>query len=207
MNKNNYSGTYIGKIVSVDDPKKQCRVRVVVYDIFDDVSVNDLPWAMLALPLGSRAGEGAMCPVKVGDEVTVVFYSGDTRRPIITGAVHATPSGKPTLPDDLWQGAGKMVHKRTSDEPSVPEPNYYEDYVIKQHGALIQFTKEGSIRATQINTGSAIEITPDGNVVIHCEKSIIASAKALIQFKIGESSIDMIPSSITLKSPTIDLNP
>lgn len=207
MNKHNYLGTYIGKVVSVDDPQKQCRVRVHVYDIFDDVQTYDLPWAMLALPLGSRSGEGTMCPLQVGDEVTIVFYNGDTRRPIVTSSVHAIPDGKPTLPADLWQGEDKMIHKRTADEPEVPEPNYYEDYVIKQHGALIQFTKQGSIRATQINTGSAIEITPEGNIVLHCEKSIIASATELIQFKIGASSLDMTPSNITMVSPTIDLNP
>ena len=90
-----YAGRFIAEVVSVDDPEKRCRIKVNVYDIFDGVPVRDLPWAVFSLPLGSRAGEGMLCPVRVGDMVWVEFIGGDTRRPVVVGGAHASPGGQP----------------------------------------------------------------------------------------------------------------
>lgn len=122
-----YAGRFIAEVVSVDDPEKRCRIKVNVYDIFDGVPVRDLPWAVFSLPLGSRAGEGMLCPVRVGDMVWVEFIGGDTRRPVVVGGAHASPGGVPTLPPEIFQGAGQFEHKRTPDEPPVQTPPYYED--------------------------------------------------------------------------------
>ena len=107
-----YAGRFIAEVVSVDDPEKRCRIKVNVYDIFDGVPVRDLPWAVFSLPLGSRAGEGMLCPVRVGDMVWVEFIGGDTRRPVVVGGAHASPGGVPTLPPEIFQGAGQFEHKR-----------------------------------------------------------------------------------------------
>lgn len=172
-----YTGSYIGTVVNVQDPEHRMRVQVRVFDIFDDVPERDLPWAGYQLPLGSRPNDGGVIPVQVGDTVWVDFpFEGDTRRPRITGAAHATPGGKPNIAGDAWQGEGKAVHKRTPEQPPVDEPGYHEDVVFKQHGVLLQITKQGALRATQLSSGSALEICPDGSIVAHSEKDIYYSA-------------------------------
>lgn len=103
-----YAGRFIAEVVSVDDPEKRCRIKVNVYDIFDGVPVRDLPWAVFCLPLGSRAGEGMLCPVRVGDMVWVEFIGGDTRRPVVVGGAHASPGGVPTLPPEIFQGPASL---------------------------------------------------------------------------------------------------
>ncbi|WP_303995682.1 phage baseplate assembly protein V [Desulfovibrio piger] len=172
-----YAGRFVAEVVSVDDPEKRCRIKVNVYDIFDGVPVRDLPWAVFSLPLGSRAGEGMLCPVRVGDMVWVEFIGGDTRRPVVVGGAHASPGGVPTLPPEIFQGAGQFEHKRTPDEPPVQTPPYYEDVVFCQNRALIQFCRSGHLRVTQMDSGSAIEILPSGDMVVHCEGNMYASVK------------------------------
>ena len=170
-----YSGFYIGEVVSVADPEKKCRVKVNVFDVFDGVPIAALPWATFILPLGSRAGEGEVCPVQVGDQVWVQFVGNDTRRPLIVGAAQAMPGGIVNLAPDVFQGAGQYTHKRTDREPQVSAPPYYEDFVLCQNRALIQFCRSGNIRVTQMDSGSAIEILPSGDMVAHCEGNLFTS--------------------------------
>ena len=172
-----YSDQYIGEVVSVADPQKQCRVKVRVYDVFDGVPVNDLPWATFNLPLGSRKGEGLVAPVQVGDIVRVRFDNGDSRQPVIVGAAQAMPDGVPNLPPDAFQGAGGYEHKRTPDQPPAEAAPYYEDVVYSQNRALIQLTRSGTIRITQMDSGSAIEIKANGDMIIHCEGNCFMSVQ------------------------------
>ncbi len=169
-----YTDIYPAKVVSVDDPQKLGRVKVQVYDIFDNVPVDNLPWASTNLSLGARAGEGLVTPMQVGDEVWVRFNNGSTRYPIVTGATHSWPDGSPNLPADALQGDG-YTHKRTENQPQVEEAGYYEDVVYKQNNALIQLTRAGNIRITQMTSGSAIELLPSGDIVIHCEGDLYMS--------------------------------
>ncbi len=171
-----YSGEYVSEVVSVDDPKRMMRVQVRVYDIFDGVPVADLPWATYRLPLGVRPSNGGFIPVKVGDLVWVDFpFNGDTRRPRITGGVHYAPDGNPNMPPEAWAGPGQFDHKRTPDEPKPEAPGYHEDIVFQQNGVLVQLTKSGAARITNQTSGTAAEITPDGDVIIHCEKNCYQS--------------------------------
>lgn len=173
-----YSGEYVSEVVSVDDPKRMMRVQVRVYDIFDDVPAADLPWATYRLPLGVRPSDGGLVPVKVGDLVWVDFpFNGDTRRPRITGGVHHAPEGNPNMPPEAWAGPGQFDHKRTPDEPKPEAPGYHEDIVFQQNGVLVQLTKSGAARITNLASGTAAAITPDGVVVIHCEKDCFHSVQ------------------------------
>ncbi len=201
-----YEGMYRGTIVSVSDPRKQMRVQVRIPEIFSGIPDKDLPRGTYQLPLGSRPGEGAALPVQVGDLVWVRFDAGDTRQPIVTAAAAFMPGGKPNLPHDAWAGPEKYEHKRAEGEEPVPDPVYHEDVVYRQHDTMIQITKPGSIRVTQLSSGTAFEILPGGNVLIHCENEIIMSAPNKIKLTCGASSLEMTPGNIKAKSPRIDFN-
>ena len=172
-----YTGCYVGEVMSVQDPDKRCRIKVNVYDVFDGVPVDDLPWANFILPLGSRPGEGTINPVQVGDKVWIQFVEGDSRRPLVVGSAQASPGGKVNLAPDVCQGEGQFQHKRTDKQPPVDAPPYYEDVVLCQNRALIQLCRAGNIRITQMDSGSAVEILPSGHIVIHCEGDMFTSVK------------------------------
>jgi hypothetical protein len=69
--------TYIGVVEDNNDPKKMGRVRVRVMDVYDDLEVEDLPWAM---PWKDLNGNNFNCPEK-GKIVTVIFTDGDENNP------------------------------------------------------------------------------------------------------------------------------
>lgn len=171
-----YDRQYRGQVVSVSDPKRELRVQVRVFDFFDGVPDADLPWATYNLPFGARPGDGCFIPVKVGDYVWVDFPNGDTRHPRIISGLHQMPGGVPNLPPEAFEGSGQFEHKRTDKEPAPDKPGYHEDIVFKQNGVLVQLTQSGALRFTNCNSGTAVEITKDGELVLHCEKDIYMSA-------------------------------
>ena len=160
------------QVVSVDDPKKAMRVQVRVFGVFDGVKDEDLPWATYILPISAREGMGAFTPAEVGDKLWIRFPyvtaqgEADVRRPLIIGAVHHVPEGIPELPDEAFAGNGTYEHHRYYGAPTAEKSGYHEDIVLKNHNMMIElFLTKGGIRVTELQTGSAIEITGKGDRV------------------------------------------
>lgn len=78
------SQTYVGIVEDNVDPKKLGRCRVRVIDIFDDIPVDDIPWAS---PFKDLNGNGVNIPEK-GKIVTVIFDSGNIYKPEYIYAEH-----------------------------------------------------------------------------------------------------------------------
>jgi len=45
MKKVQVGKTYVGVVEDNQDPKKEGRVRIRVMDVFDDLKLEDIPWA------------------------------------------------------------------------------------------------------------------------------------------------------------------
>lgn len=78
------SKTYLGIVEENQDPKKIGRCRIRVIDIFDDIPVEDIPWAS---PWKDLNGNSFNVPEK-GKIVTVVFDSGNIYKPEYIFAEH-----------------------------------------------------------------------------------------------------------------------
>ena len=77
MNKVEPNKTYIGVVEDNADPKKLGRVKIRVLDVFDDIPVEDMPWAT---PWKDLNGNSFNVPEK-GKVLIVVFEQGDTYKP------------------------------------------------------------------------------------------------------------------------------
>jgi hypothetical protein len=69
------SKSYLGAIVDINDPLKQGRAKVRVFGIFDDLEVEDIPWAEPGTAseyFGGGKGGGAVSIPRIG---TVVYCS------------------------------------------------------------------------------------------------------------------------------------
>jgi hypothetical protein len=77
MNKVEANKTYIGVVEDNADPKKLGRVKVRVMDIFDEMKLEDLPWAT---PWKDINGNEFNVPEK-GKVLIVVFDQGDEYKP------------------------------------------------------------------------------------------------------------------------------
>ena len=66
---------YVGEIVDVNDPLKQGRARVRVFGFFDDLEIEDIPWAeqISGLSFSSSKGNGNISIPRVGSIVNVQF--------------------------------------------------------------------------------------------------------------------------------------
>jgi LAS superfamily LD-carboxypeptidase LdcB len=78
------SRTYIGIVEDNNDPKKLGRCRIRVIDIFDEIPVQDIPWAS---PWKDLNGNGFNVPEK-GKILTVIFDSGNIYKPEYVYAEH-----------------------------------------------------------------------------------------------------------------------
>ena len=61
--------TYVGIIQNNEDPTKAGRCKVRVIGVFDDIPVDDIPWAS---PWKDLNGNGFNLP-EIGKAVTVIF--------------------------------------------------------------------------------------------------------------------------------------
>lgn len=78
------SRTYIGIVEENNDPRKIGRCKIRVIDIFEDISVEDIPWAS---PWKDLNGNGFNVPEN-GKVVTVIFDSGNIYKPEYIYAEH-----------------------------------------------------------------------------------------------------------------------
>jgi hypothetical protein len=215
-----FDGRYIGQVVDTNDPKQELRVKIRVYGVFtDNVQDTDLPWAEYAFPPGSRENDGFVTSLETGDYVWVDFpFSGNTRRPRIVGSVHHCPDGEPDAPHEMWLGPDAVEHKRRAGEPMPAQRQYYENNVYSQDGIVSEIPRtspDGSLIVTHRATGSAIEIAPNGDIVLHGESKVYMTADSGITILteknsvviVGAISVDVLAGgSISLSAPDIYLN-
>lgn len=192
--QNRFYGEYIAAVESVSDPENMMRVQVRVFGVFTDkVPKADLPWAEYRLPIGARVNDGYFTPVDIGDHVWVRFpFDGDTRRPMIIGSVHRAPGKVPNFPHESFAGSQKLTHKTTGEEPAPAAAEYHKNCVYSQHGVTIEVNEDKSIAITQRATGTAIRVSPEGDITLHSEKntffSTIEDLKGVIE---GNAKIDV----------------
>ena len=157
---------YRAQVVSTQDPKRFLRVQVRVPGWWDGVPDKDLPWAEYKLA-SARANGGDFEPAEVGDWVWVDFPGGDTRYPRITGWCHFAPGGQPNLPHEAWGGPDAYTHQRLDEQPTPQQPPYHGARVSTKHGITVERAPDGSGRITQRSSGTSVEITKEGHIVIH----------------------------------------
>lgn len=189
-----YFGERIGRVECVDDPGKMMRVQVRDMVLHSDkVPTKDLSWAEYKLPIGARFNDGNFTPVDIGDLVWIDYpYNGDPRRPRITGSVHFAPGKVPNFPHESFSGHEKLIHKVAGEEPAPTMAEYHKNCVYTQHGITIEINEDKSVSITQRATGTAIRISPQGDITLHGEKNIYMSAAENLKMIVeGNAQIDV----------------
>jgi len=69
--------TYIGIVQKNDDPKKLGRVKIRVVGVYDEMKIEDIPWAS---PWKDLNGNGFNLP-EIGKLLTVIFDNGNEYKP------------------------------------------------------------------------------------------------------------------------------
>ncbi len=171
---NRLLGQYQAEVVNTEHPDGLYLVSIRLLNLWDSISDDDLPWAEFLLPLGAKPSHGHAVPVESGDWVWVDFpRNGDTRYPRITGSLYHAPDYQSNLPDDVNGTLYEAI--RADGEPSSPSYDRKDD-LYQRFGLREHKTHAGGWSITHTATGTAIEITPSGQMVIHTEGDQFQSA-------------------------------
>jgi uncharacterized protein involved in type VI secretion and phage assembly len=171
-------GAYLATVIDVADPDHLNRVKVRVFSA-DSSTDSDAPlWARVAVPFAG-ANKGAFLFPDTGDEVLVVFLSGDVRFPVVIGSFW---NGRDKAPDqfgssvDKWTFTGKAGTKIAIDESSgqgavkFTTPNGQTGTLTDDGGGSIELKNA---------TGSSIKIDAQGITINSTMKVTVNAASSV----------------------------
>jgi len=175
----------VGIVTNVNDPNNLGRVKVKYPSLPAQGSMLESTWARIATMAASKERGALMLP-EVDDEVVVGFENGDTRRPLIVGAVF---NGKDTPGDELLQandGSFAVVSNKKAFMHSK------EDMTFKSDKKMI------------IEVTSDREEKIDGKIGLKAGQSYEIEAGSNIKLKGVSISVEA-SGSLTLKGSTVSV--
>ena len=147
-----FNGFYRGVVVENNDPKQAGRIKVNVFGVFDNIPVDNIPWAIMADPfMGGLGDNGSSFIPEIDSHVFVFFENGDHEEPVYFAGAPAIKDGEPDLPLE-----------------SREEGEYPHNKVFKtKRGSYIEFDDTEDAVRIKIHhpSGTNREIDNDGNVV------------------------------------------
>ena len=165
MKKVDANKTYIGVVEDNDDPKKIGRLKIRVMDVFDEMSVEDIPWAS---PWKDLNGNTFNVPEK-GKVLVVLFDQGDTYKPEFIFADHYNANLEKKLESisgDNYKSMKSLIfdHKTqiyVNDEEGVKIDHKYNNVNITEN--TIDFNLKDNNRHVNIGDATAAQQAILGN--------------------------------------------
>ena len=113
------SNIRLGEIVDINDPLKQGRARVRVFGFFEDLEIEDIPWAdqSSSLSFSSARGSGNITIPRLGSVVTV-YFDGSNYYKIYYGSEMETSPDLLAEIADSYEGAQSLMY----DTDAQPGP-------------------------------------------------------------------------------------
>ena len=113
------SNIRLGEIVDINDPLKQGRARIRVFGFFEDLEIEDIPWAeqSSALSFSSARGSGNITIPRLGSVVTV-YFDGPNYYKIFYGSEMQTSPDLLAEIADSYEGAQSLIY----DTDAQPGP-------------------------------------------------------------------------------------
>ena len=113
------SNILLGEIVDINDPLKQGRARVRVFGFFEDLEIEDIPWAeqSSALSFSSARGSGNITIPRLGSVVNV-YFDGSNYYKIYYGTEMETSPELLAEIADSYEGAQSLIY----DTDAQPGP-------------------------------------------------------------------------------------
>ena len=186
------ASAHLAQVVNVLDPAGHNRVQVRVFNT-DGINDQDGPvWARVVVPFagGSR---GAFFMPDVGDEVLVVYLSGDSRFPVVLGGLW---NGHDSAPDSFG-GSGDSVDRWTITGKAGTKIAIIED----SSGPTIQFTTPGQLSGKMTDSGGgSIEFTDSMQTSVKIDSSGVTINAPTAQVQVTAAS------SMSITAPQLTVN-
>jgi uncharacterized protein involved in type VI secretion and phage assembly len=184
-------GAFLAHVVSVQDPDHRNRIQVRLYNI-DGVNGQDgAVWARVAVPFAG-SNRGAFFIPDVGDEVLVVYLSGDSRFPVVVGGLW---NGHDSAPDSFG-GSGASVDRWTITGKAGTKIAIIEDST----GPTVQFTTPGGLTGKMTDSDGSIEFSDSNQTSVRIDGSGVTINAPTAQVQVTAAS------SMTVNAPQLTVN-
>jgi len=185
------AGAFLATVVDVQDPNNMNRVQVRVWNV-DGINDQSGPvWARVAVPFAGN-NRGAFFIPDVGDEVLVMFLSGDARFPIIVGSLW---NGRDSAPDKFG-GSGSSVDRWTITGKAGTKIAIIED----SSGPTIEFTTPGQLTGKMTDSDGSIEFSDANQTSIRIDSSGVTISAPTAQVQVTAAS------GVTVTAPQLTVD-
>jgi uncharacterized protein involved in type VI secretion and phage assembly len=185
-------GAFLAVVINVMDPENRNRVQVRVFNA-DGVNGQDgAVWARVAVPFAGSS-RGAFFMPDVGDEVLVVYLSGDSRFPVVIGGLW---NGHDNAPDSFG-GSGNSVDRWTITGKAGTKIAIIED----SSGPTIEFTTPGHLTGKMTDSGGgSIELSDSRQTSIKIDSSGVTINAPTAQVQVTAAT------SMSITAPQLNVN-
>jgi uncharacterized protein involved in type VI secretion and phage assembly len=185
------TGAFLATVVSVKDPGNLNRVQVRVYNTDGIGDQDGAVWARVVVPFAGD-NRGAFLIPDVGDEVLVVYLSGDSRYPVVIGGMW---NGHDTAPDSFG-GSGDSVDRWTITGKAGTKIAIIEDST----GPTIQFTTPGQLTGKMTDSDGSIEFSDVNQTSIKIDSSGVTINAPTAEVQVTAAS------SMSITAPQVSVN-
>lgn len=180
---------HLGEIVDINDPLKQGRARIRVFGFFDDLQIEDIPWAeqISGLSFSSSRGNGNISVPRVGAIVNVQFDGPNYYKLFYEFEKETSPDLLGEI-SDSYEGAQSLWY----DTESKPGPlklfyTQKKGLVLSLGDAKIQLdTQDGGKLRVVIEMGKDQIVMENSKVVVN-SNNIELGEKATESVILGDS--------------------
>lgn len=177
-----------GVIVDINDPEKRGRAKVRVFGKFDDLDIEDLPWAENSLghSFGGSGGSGALSIPQLDTVVGVYFDNGNIYTPIFTSIVE-TNEALLTEINGSYEGAQSLVYDSQEDLKIFYTRE--KGLTLSLKDSRVNIASDNSITIEHRGTSSIIELR-GGTITITADSEIEMTAGSRIKASAPEVWLD-----------------
>ena len=160
---------FLGVVVDINDPLKKGRCKINVFGLFDDLAVDDIPWAFQTLDIsfGDQGGSGRFSTPQVGAIVHVIFNNGDYYSPEYKGLQEIGKGLQDEL-NDSYEGSHSIIY----DGIEIVKIFYTKKkgLMLETKGSTINITNDDKITVNSkgeinlISPGAHINIQKNGEI-------------------------------------------
>ena len=183
---------HLGEIVDINDPLKQGRARIRVFGFFDDLEIEDIPWAeqVSGLSFSSARGNGNISIPRVGATVNVQFDGSNYYKCFYEFEKESDPSLLEEIADS-YEGAQSLWYDVEA------EPGTLKLFYTKKKGMVLSLG-DAKIQLDTQDGGNLRIVIEMGNDQIKMENSKVIINSNNIE--LGEQAVESIIKGTTFQA-------
>lgn len=202
---------WVGEVVDNDDPEKMLRCKVRVYSLFDNLSVDMIPWAFPSAQMqfaGGNGGFGACSVPKVGTIVKVKFNNAEIYAPEYFAIQNINTSLQEELMNDYTNA---QVLCYDEDEQFKMYYTQGKGFYVYLKKVILNITNDLSIIVTNPNgdqiiltNNGTLDIKTSSNITLNCNGDMTATVKGTAEIeaptiKLGHTAVEALVQGKTFK--------